>query len=359
MMSIAAIIKITSFLGLLLLCAYIYLVIIKIRNTKIKHKKQSWIDQHQGEIEAYFLHGDIEKVTFRPTKPYHFSALEDFFSLYLTNYKVDKANDPIKRFIEHFFLDDYRKRLKNPVWSVRMNTLYFLDLFQIEEMQNDLLDHLNSKDLTNEEEYQIYILLASLGYDRLYELFKESKGLPPFLLNVMLNRLVHEENIDDYIDNFYQFQLSWQLSLLDLIRNKNLRSWKIVNFLEGLLHTEDMELRIRALKTFAHIGYVSSSQVISKWYEENSNREDWLSDAATGERLIFARLLGMIKDESFLPLLEELITDTKYNVRAEAAKSIRKYKNGKNKLQEIAANHSDKYSRNIAMEWVERSLDYE
>lgn len=359
MMSITAIITITIILGFLLFCTYIYLVIIKVRNTKIIHKKQSWMDQHQEEIEAYLLHGDIEKITFKPTKSYHFSALEDFFSLYLTNYKVDKANDPVKKFIEHFLLDEYRKRLKDPMWSVRMNTLYFLDLFQLEKLQNDLLDRLKSKDLTNEEEYQIYILLASLGYERLYELFKESRGLPPFLLNVMLNRLVGDENIDEYIDNFYEFQPSWQLALLDLIRSKNIRSWKVVNFLEDLLHTEDMELRVRALKTFAHIGYVSSRDVISKWYEKNINREDWLSNAVTGERLMSARLLGMIKDESFLPILEELIADSKYNVRAEAAKSIRKYKNGKNKLKEIAANHSDKYSRNIALEWVERSLDYE
>lgn len=88
-MSITAIITITIILGFLLFCTYIYLVIIKVRNTKIIHKKQSWMDQHQEEIEAYLLHGDIEKITFRPTKSYHFSALEDYFSLYLTNYKPE------------------------------------------------------------------------------------------------------------------------------------------------------------------------------------------------------------------------------------------------------------------------------
>jgi hypothetical protein len=240
-----------------------------------------------------------------------------------------------------------------------MNTLHFFDLFQLEEIKEDLLQRLKDPNLTNEEEYQIFILLASLEYEHLYELFKESKGLPPFLLNVMLNRLVDDENINNYIDNFHELHQSWQISILDLIRNKNLRSWKIIKFLEQLLASETREIRVRALKTIAHIGHVRSVDFIIQSFEKSFRQQDWEDNESTGERLMTARLMGMIKDDRFIPFLEQLITDRKYSVRAEAAKAIRKYKNGKNRLQEIAKNHSDKYSRSIAMEWVERRLDYE
>lgn len=359
MTSTNVIISVTSFFAIFLFSLYFYLVIIKVLSLRTARKKQAWIDRHQKELVAYLLDGDIEQVSFVPSKSYHYSALEDFFSEYLMNYKVDSNKDPIKKFVEHFFLEEYRKRLTDRKWSVRMNTLYFFDLLKLEKVEADLLARLESSNVTHEEEYQIYILLASLEYEHLYELFKKSKGLPPFLLNIMLNRLVDDGNIDYYLDHFEELHQSWQLSILDLIRNKNLRSLKIVSFLENLISSETKEIRIRTLKTIANIGSVGSIDVIVNWYEENSQREDWHSSETNGERLMTARLMGMIKNDKFIPVLEQLITDSKYNVRYEAAKAIRKYKNGKERLQEMATNSPEAYTRNIAAEWVERSLDYE
>ncbi|WNF35149.1 HEAT repeat domain-containing protein [Bacillaceae bacterium IKA-2] len=359
MISEMMIISFTSFLVFVLFCLYIYLVVIKTTNNRYARKKQAWLTEHQEEIQAYLIHGDLEQVSFVPTKSHQFSALEDFFSVYLMNYKIDKNGSPIKKFIEHYFLAEYRKRLNDRKWGVRMNTLYFFDLFKLDVIQDDILQHLKRPNLSKEEEYQIFILLASLEYDNCYEVFKESKGLPPFLLNVILNRLVDENNLSEYLEMFEELDQSWQIGLLDLIRNKNLRSLEIITFLENLLNTEASELRIRALKTVAHIGYLSSPEVIISWFETNSQRENWKSDETTGERLMAARLFGMIKDEQFIQFLEELISDQKFMVRTEAAKAFRKYKNGKERLLIIVNNHSDKYSRNIALEWLERSLDYE
>ncbi len=357
MISPKIIVFVTCLFVVVLLCSYFYLVVIKLVNIGVNRKKQLWLHQHQMEIEAYLLHGDLNQVSFVPQKAYQFRALEDFFSHYLTNYKIDQNENLVKKFVERYFLSEYRKNLFASSWSVRMNTLYFLDLFQFEVLTEDLLKRLACKNLTSEEEYQIYILLASLEYEHLYELFKLSKGLPPFLLNVMLNRMVNEDNIGEYIAHFQDLHPSWQIGLLDVIRNKNFRSWEVIKFLESLLTAEIRELRIRALKTIAHIGYVSSFNIMIVWFETNSQREDWLSTDSIGERLMVARVMGMIKDERFLPFLEQLIADQKYIVRAEAAKSIRKYKNGKERLLRIVHYHSDLYSRNIAMEWLERSIE--
>ena len=160
MTSTSVIILFSIILCFILISTYLYLLIIKVVNRKKAQEKQSWIDKHQDEIEQYLLHGDINKITFIPKKSYQFSAIEDFFSDYLSNFKVDKVDNPIKKFVEHFLIEEYRKRLRSREWSVRMNTLYFLDLFQLEKMENDLLRRLKSPDLTNEEEYQIYILLV-------------------------------------------------------------------------------------------------------------------------------------------------------------------------------------------------------
>lgn len=325
----------------------------------MERKKEKWVLKYRKEIEAYLINGELDQVSFFPTKPFQYNALEEFFSHYLANYKVDQETNPIKKFVERYCISEYKKRLNDRKWSVRMNTLHFFDLVQLEGIQEDLLKRLKSRNVSNEEKYQIYILLASFGYKDLYGLFKESKGLPEFLLNVMLHRIVDENNIDEYIDMFEDLHFSWQIGILDMIRDKNLRTDKMILFLEQLIYSESVELRVRALKTISHIGYIRSASVILDWFEKSSKKEAWQSDKFIGERLIAARLMGMIKYEQFLPNLVQLISDSKYIVRTEAAKAIRKYKNGRESLWEIAANHSDGYAKQIAKEWAERSLDYD
>ncbi|WP_156410939.1 HEAT repeat domain-containing protein [Paenibacillus sp. Soil787] len=240
-----------------------------------------------------------------------------------------------------------------------MNTLYFIELFKIERMQDDLLKLLESKKCSSEERYQIYLLLADFGYVHLQELFKESKGLPPFLLNEMISLVIHTDNFESYVEIFYDLPYEWQLSMLDVLRDKNFRSLKLQELLESLLNVTDQEKRVRATKTIASLGYISSPDVITQIINEQSQKEEWGSPQFTGEKLMYARLMGNIKTERFLPYLKQFISDKSYAIRSEAAKAIRKYKNGREILLSITATHPDSYARNIANEWLERSMDYE
>lgn len=349
---------------LVLLCfVYVYLVLRKIRTNLFQKRKKAWLEQNMNELQEYFVSGkrDYSLISrrCRPIELFHFEALEDFFSDYLSNFKIEPGFNPVKPFIEEYFVPWYRKRLFHSTWSTRMNTLYFIDLFKIEMMQDDLLKLLESKQCSSEERYQIYLLLADFGYVHLQDLFKESKGLPPFLLNEMISLIITTDNFESYVDIFYDLPYEWQLSMLDVLRDKNFRSLKLQELLESLLKSTDREMRLRAAKTIASLAYISSPDVITQIIDEQSKREEWESPQSTGEKLMYARLMGNIKTERFLQYLEQFISDKSYAIRSEAAKAIRKYKNGREILLSITATHPDSYARNIANEWLERSMDYE
>jgi HEAT repeat protein len=126
--------------------------------------------------------------------------------------------------------------------------------------------------------------------------------------------------------------------------------------LEPLLLSEDRELRLRTLKTLGSLGYITSPDLIIDFWNGFAEEKYWNSSQAAAEKIMLARLMGNIKHASFLPYLEELIMDRGYAVRNESAKAIRKYRDGKLRLRKIADTHADVYARNIANEWLERSV---
>jgi len=351
-------ILVTLFFFLLLILMYVYLIWRKFKNIQYQNRKTAWLEQHLEEIEMYLITGEGAS-SFIPSTHFQFEALEDFFSEYLSNFKTESDFNPMKTFVDQYFVRRYRKRLFHSRWSVRMNTLYFIDLFKIVMMQDDLLKLLQSKKCSAEERYQIYLLLANFEYAYLHDLIKVSKGLPPFLLKEMMSRLIIPDNFQSYVQNFYDFAYEWKLSILDVFGDKNLRSLKVQELLEGLLTSNDREMRVRAAKTIASLEYISSPDVIIRILDENFQKKEWQNPQSMSEKMMLARLMGSIREELFLPYLKLLISDQGYIVRSEAARSIRKYKNGREILLVITAEHPDNYARNIAKEWLERSMDYE
>jgi hypothetical protein len=346
------------FCFLLLLTIYIYLILKKARNIHCQNRKKAWVEKHREEIEIYSVTGEGAS-SFTPCKNYQFEAIEDYFVDYVSNFRIESGLNPVKSFVEQYFVPRYRKRLLHSKWSDRMNTLYFIDLFGIRMMQDDLLQLLQSKKCSPEERYQIYLLLADFAYPRLQDLMKKAKKLPPFLLNEMLNRLILPDKFESYIENFFEFPYEWQLSILDVLRAKNLRSLKLQELLEELMTAEDREIRVRAAKTIAGLEYISSTDIIIRILEVNLHKEEWQDPQSMIEKMMLARLMGNIRDERFLPYLKLFISDFGYLVRSEAARSLRKYKKGRDILLAIAAAHPDRYARNIAQEWLERSIEYE
>lgn len=342
----------------LLLAVYLYLLCAKLLNRWYTNKKARWLEMKSHDIKTYIFTGSGAE-HFVPQKRYQYEALEDTFSAFLSNVKFEKEFEPISAFVERYFVPWYRKRLRSRSWSVRMNTLYFISRFKIEWMQPDLIDHLSSKRCTPEETFEIFILLGEFEYENILELMKDARELPVFILNELLYQLVSQDNVDAYVDGFFEYTHSWQGAILEAIRNKHLRSEKLQLLLEQLMVSEHSELRVKALKTISSLGYLSTIDPFIQWVDTNREKGIWDHPQTDGERLMAARLMGSIRHDRFIPYLNTLIGDKSYGVRTEAAKSLRMYRQGKSMLTVLASTHPDAFARSIAQEWIERNPDHE
>ncbi|MDR6879348.1 HEAT repeat domain-containing protein [Bacillus sp. 3255] len=341
----------------LLLTIYLYLLCRKWLNQRRRNKKERWLKVQSHDIDIYLFTG-YGAESFVPEKEYQYEALEDTFSDFLSNVKFEKDFGPINAYVERYFAPWYRKRLRSRSWSVRMNTLYFINRFNMDTMQNDLVRHLSSKQCSAEEKLEILLILADFEYKALLELMKDVKELPTFSLNELWSRLVSQDNVDTYVDGFFEYDGSWQGAFLEAVRDKHLRSEKLQQLLEQLIESEQRELRVKALKTIGSLGYMSSVDTFIQWLESNEAKGIWDHPQATGEKLMAARLMGSIRHDRFIPYLKKLIGDKAYGVRAEAARALRQYRQGKSMLTKLAYNHPDAFARSIAQEWIERSPDY-
>ncbi|MFC5404785.1 HEAT repeat domain-containing protein [Cohnella soli] len=358
MTSLLIILLLIVILLVFLLAAYVYLVWQKTSDRRRADKKKRWLAERTSSLEQFLFTGYVARLIV-PVKEYQYEALEDLLSDFLANYKFDKDEDPIRDFVDQFFVPQYKRRLRHRRWSVRMNTLYFIDLFNIKAMQEDLHMQLSDKRTTPEESFEIYLLLAKFGSADLMQLIRNPGKMPAFLLTELVSRLMNQDNVDRFIDEFNRFDRSWQGAILEVVRDQNLRSEKLQQQLEELLESENRELRVKSLKTLASQGYVSSIDRVVRLLERYGEKGKWDKPETIGERLMAARLMGSIRDDRFMPGLKRLIADRAYNVRSEAAKSIRQYRGGKGILQNIAESHLDPYARSIAQEWMERSPDYD
>lgn len=353
-MNIFIIFYITGIFFLLILFNYIYLIFRKIIRQQKNKQKEEWLNKNILSIENYLIKGKLS-ASFLPKKEIEFEALENIFSSFISIIKFEEGFDPIRPIVNLYFIPRYKYKLKHGNWSERINSLLFINQFKIKMMQDDLIQHLSCKHCSLEEKFNIFLILASFKYEKLMQLLVDQKKIPSFLLTEILYLHVNEDNIHELLKDFDNLPESFKNPILDLIRIKNLRSEQIQLFLEKLMTSENNELRILSIKTIASLGYISSPNLIIQLLESNE-KEMQLSNE---EKLMIVRLMGSIRNDLFLSYLFELISDKVYMVRNEAAKSIKKYKNGEVILNKIIEEHPDAYARNISKEWLERTADYD
>ncbi|HZG70553.1 MAG TPA: HEAT repeat domain-containing protein [Chondromyces sp.] len=338
-----------------LMTMYIALYRAKVKNQKKKRQKQEWIRQHKALIDNLLETGEIHQDII-PKTVFDFEVLEE--ELVRRIKKDDTLLKWIHSFIRMYFLDHYRKRLRHSKPSVRVNSLFYIEYFQLVELQEEVLSLLKKKQLLKQEKYQIYMTLASFSYRGMLDILLSGKeNLPVFVRRRILETVLNESTIPLVIGEFHRYPLAIRESILDVLREKHVRSAEFLSLLEELLQdsaimseSHHMELRVRIWKALAAFGYFPNIDFILHAIP-NAKREP--------ERIMLARVMGSIRQEEFIPFLEEMLADSSYLVRNEAAHSISKYRNGINHLRRVVTFHPDRFARDIAAEWLERGLyDY-
>jgi len=335
--SIHLLLQLIAILLILLALCTLYLIInrkfeVSRENKVAAYKKvvlPEWIDYLNGR------NGFSRSMI--PVKRFEIIAVEEILISYMHNFRGPDLEEKICNFANHHMASHYKDMLHSLNWSVRMNALYRIVDFRMDNMIMSL-ERLETKKLTREERFQllkfksifskeqfIHDFIENNGLYSEYELKKLLIGLDPDLLTKLISR-------------FDELVPATQYTMIDIIGYK--QDSAALPFIETKILSSDPECRIRSLKALFAIGVVRSPEMIVSFTEA----DHW------EERLMAAKLLKYVDLRISYPYLQQLMGDPSWWVRSQAARTFLKFREGKAKLQEFIRSGQDRYAIDMAIE---------
>lgn len=243
-----------------------------------------------------------------------------------------------------YLADHYRKRLKSRKWSVRMNALYHIEDFKIKSLNKEIFNLIEKKKVSQEEIIHTLRILASFQFASIPKLLSDRfDDLSEYEYRNILIRL-DRDLFEQFLLGFHRFQKQLQNALLDVIAVK--KELIYVSFTEKIFFAYSGEVKLRAMKALAELGYVKNIDPFL----------DLLLSPKWEERMVTAKLFGALKETKSLPKLIELMHDNMWWVRSQAGQAIAQFPNGKEILHNILETSKDPFARDMAWEWLHKGV---
>jgi len=327
----------------ILLVLLAYLVVRKLLENSRRQQINEWKENTAQDV-FLFLQDKSHELSFSADSNIEREALEELLTKYTDILEGDQEKESLRILAAANLTDYYRKNLNARKWSTRMNTLYHIENFHLLELKEELIRLAkNGAKQSKEEKIQIYRILASFQYTGIFMLINQQEYLAEKDYRSILTRL--ESHIfDEMIEQFEDCVEELKLAILDVMGVK--KDLEHIYFLEKIFQTYEGELRLRALKAISNIGIVPN---IDKYLP-------LCQSSVWQERMMAARLMGFIKQETALNLLKELLQDQSWFVRSQAAESIMKFKEGTKVLEDVLQHSKDAFARDMAWEWVNKGI---
>lgn len=325
----------------LLFTLLFYLVIRK----AIENKRRKQIDAYKEKLNPFLYQYLVEGQVVRALQPDTFMkkvALEELLARYAEILEGDEEKGRITILSDLHLRDYYQRNLKSLIWSHRMNALYQIEGFGLKSLINQVIKRMENSRSSHEEVLLSLRILASFGFQSIFQLLQSRwDKLTEFEYRSILFRL----NIDllgQFISGFRQCPDQLKYAILDVIGTK--KEPKFSLFLETTFANGEGEIRIRALKGIASMGFVL-------------NISPYLVLAVSNvwqERMMAAKLFGISQETETISYLTRLLSDRNWWVRFQAGQSIMMFPNGKEILQGIHDTSVDSFARDMAWEWMNK-----
>lgn len=324
----------------LILLFSFYLVILRVfevrrnqlKDAYLKRTKDAWIDHlfYKGEWKEEMV----------PRNRYEMVAAERYLIKLLNTFYVEGTREKIYWFANTYLAGYYKKMLKSPEWSIRMNGLYRVLDFQLKDLAVGHVKRKGMKQPRNpEENYYMALLRIMIGETTVLQLLQEEKRTFSEHQNrALLLKLSHKQ-MDEMVDNYRYLSYDAKLALVDILGEKNYLEQQ--RFLVNSIQREpQVELRIRMMKALDRMGFLTRYDPFLPYLQS----EFW------EERMLAVKLIGTfplkeVKDE-LLPMLE----DSNWWVRSTTAKMIIRQKNGEAFLKDYQQQTEDTYAYEIIEE---------
>lgn len=326
-------------LGTLLTILFVYIVLQRIRQERVTVKIKQFKKQYSTSLYLYLTEGDALPNSFIPSTMWKKQAIEEMLSSYSNNIAGDRMISQVNAYTEKYLLEHYRKQLKSPKWSTRLNVLYKIVDFHMYFLIDDVLQLLHSKQSYSKEEYfQMYRLLAIFRHEGLLNLLIHPGIEFGELDYKKLLYSLDQDQLETLIEQYEHLPFLLKKSLIEIIGIKHLNEF--VLFLEQRLYEDVPEIRIRALKSIGEIGFIRDLSL----YLPFAQSVHW------EERMMLAKILAYVPLSRSYSHLYNLLMDSSWWVRFQAARSIFSHKKGEEVLERIITSANDQFAIDMAKE---------
>lgn len=335
-------VRLTLFLLAALLAIFGYLVVRKLWENAKRARIDGMKETYRQAVYGYLLSGSETRLIQPGRGSWKEEALEELLLQCATLFSGDDTTDRIRAFAEKYLSGRYRKLLKGRRWSLRVNSLYRVERFDLRMMAPELRAMAEVSRTTPEEFTLIYKLLAWWGEpDVIGRIAGHRQIFPDFQRRLILSQMPPPLFLEA-IRRLDELPEAWRYTAVDVIGIRRHAEYRAE--LDRLAESADVEMRIRALKALSQFDLVPPKEK----YLTHALSDSWQ------ERMMAAKLYGTIRDGMYAESLRTLLADAVWFVRSQAAQSLLSYANGSEELREIAATSEDKYAREMAAEWLER-----
>lgn len=275
-----------------------------------------------------------------PKTPNDIKSVEYILLSYVKNISDDVIQSKIYTFAKANLSAYYTKMLTNRRWSNRMNTLYRIVDFRLDNLVDVCLAN-EQKLKTPQEQFQLFKIQSLFRKERLLQLVTTPHSLFSEVEYKQVFSLMGEDMLDILFHQFEQLPKSAQYAFIEVFSSE--MDVEQVNNLESLLGNEDAEVRIRALKGIERVGVISDLDTIIPF----------VKSAMWEERLMVSKVLQHVPPLRFSqPYLVELLNDSNGDVQKEAALAVMKEKSGVQLLHNYANQINNENVKKIIREMV-------
>ncbi|PIC83226.1 HEAT repeat domain-containing protein [Sporosarcina sp. P1] len=324
---------------IILFALFFLLVFYRMQEVKKKEKVIKYIEDRQVDWYEYLLEEDMSLEGLKPHGNLELEAIDELF--FRVNYHIssDEIKEKVNAFAAVYMSDYYKGKLASRSRELRINTLNKISLFHLRFMLDPVSALLEKKKKHSKTELLLmYEIIGKFSRTDFVAHFIAPKvPLGEFDYKKLLMGL-DEEQINLLAEDFDVLPELLQLTMIEIIGVHHYLDW--LPLLHKCLDSSDQEMRIRALKSIAELEVADSLEL----YEPFSHSTIW------EERLMTAKIFRFAPTEEALPILKHLIKDPTYQVRAQAAKSIKSLKNGHQALYSVITMSSDEFAVDVAEE---------
>ncbi|WP_394217686.1 HEAT repeat domain-containing protein [Halobacillus trueperi] len=321
------------------LCLLSALVISKIQSLKEERLLSTYMETYEEPFFTYLERKTEEFPDLPSDIRYRVLIVERVLNRFVDQKQVDIEYTRVRKTAQKYLAHAYRLFLENGSWAQRVNTLYYIEDFDMVDLKLDVWHYFNRLSVLDEEYRQAVRVLATFQDERVIRTILNTETISQRLVKQVLRRF-KEDLIQQMMkvieDEPGRVPRQVHLAVVSFCGEKG--SLDHLPFVERMLQFPSKEIRLKALRSLMELKACTHTEQLDPFYIS----EVW------EERMYAAKIAGSLKLESAQGALLILAGDSHWWVRYAACEAMKKLPDGERLLDYTYHHHEDRFARSMA-----------